>query len=405
MAKADPKTPPQDNPDAGPVEPVQGGKPAFLADLHFGTPDKAKARKPKAKAKPESAPTARSFATTPDSPFADGYDMEAERVHVADLLAAENPDEMDPRWGRMVEYEDRVRRLKEMQVDYRLRHGADQLVPYPEATAMKEIGALVDEEQDAMVVHTKEAYRMFMGRGRDPNPERRAPPLIGAKRVGACLRAIWYLSGKDNPYADWALIDLGDRMDLLKKDLGQQLNRYEELLAQAKRRGLIFSVLKSKAPRQVEIGFKSPYGYGVAELVVSYDYLSRVLKTLVRKDLMSDDQGRQELRGITRRIHAMFMHVARFERYLLRPELRDLSRRDFVPGADEMAVKRVLALRELFGEVPKDVFIGAVKPRHSRRRVYLSEAELRLLEDVALAQQPANSPETAPADEADEGLL
>ncbi len=366
----------------------------------------AKAAPKKAKSEavqPPPPPAGKTFLTTVNSPFPDGYDMDAERAYVADLLEAENPDEMDPRWPRMVEYEERVQRLKEMEEEYRLRHGADKVVPYVEATAMRDIGALVDEEQDAMLIHTKEAFRLFMGRATDP--ARRFMTIIGAKRVGACLRAIWYLSGKDNPYADWALVDLGDQLDQLKKFLGQELNRYEALLAQAKRRGLIFSVLMSKQPKQVEIGFKSPYGYGIAELVVSYDYLARVIKTLVRKDLMSDDQGRIEMRAVTRRVLALFMQMVRFERYLMRPELRDLSRRDFVPGADEMAGKRVLAVRELFGEVPKEVFTGVIKPRHSRRRVYLSEAELRLLEDVALAQQAGDGQETAPAEATDEGLI
>ena len=85
------------------------------------------------------------FFTTVNSPFPDGYDMEAERAYVADLLEAENPDEMDPRWPRMVEYEARVQRLKEMEEEYRLRHGAEKVVPYVEATAMRDIGALVDE--------------------------------------------------------------------------------------------------------------------------------------------------------------------------------------------------------------------------------------------------------------------
>jgi hypothetical protein len=38
----------------------------------------------------------------------------------------------------------------------------------------------------------------------------------------------------------------------------------------------------------------------------------------------------------------------------------------------------------LFGEVPRKVFTGAQAPRHTRRRVKLSEAELRLLEQASL---------------------
>ena len=73
----------------------------------------------------------------------------------------------------------------------------------------------------------------------------------------------------------------------------------------------------------------------------------------------------------------------RFERYLIRQELRDLSRTDWLPGTDAEAGKRVKAVIGIFGEVPKAVFTGIVAPRHTRRRVNLSDQELALLQRVA----------------------
>ena len=39
----------------------------------------------------------------------------------------------------------------------------------------------------------------------------------------------------------------------------------------------------------------------------------------------------------------------------------------------------------MFGELPREVFNGQLTPRHSRRRLDLSEEELRLLDEVPLA--------------------
>ncbi len=39
----------------------------------------------------------------------------------------------------------------------------------------------------------------------------------------------------------------------------------------------------------------------------------------------------------------------------------------------------------IFGELPREVFNGQLSPRHSRRRLDLSEEELRLLDAVPLA--------------------
>ncbi|MBK6336623.1 MAG: DUF1845 family protein [Betaproteobacteria bacterium] len=35
--------------------------------------------------------------------------------------------------------------------------------------------------------------------------------IVGGRRVAAALRAIWHLSGNDNPYADWVLVNIGER--------------------------------------------------------------------------------------------------------------------------------------------------------------------------------------------------
>jgi len=318
--------------------------------------------------------------STPQArPFSDGYDLEAERLALADLLEAEQPDESDPRWPRVVEFSERLRQLRQMQTAYRLRKGADAVVADSEAAI--QAGGLIDDEPDAMVLHTKEAHRLFMGRARDPQGN--TQPIVGGKRVAAALRSIWYLSGNNNPYADWALIDTGERIQQLKLALDELGQECEQRLQAAARKGLIFSILKSREPVSLELGFRSPYGYTVAGLIVEFDYRVRQVKTLVRKDLMTDDEGRQRIREVTRKIRGVFETPVRFERYLIRQELRDLSRTDWLPGANTEAGKRVKAVTGIFGDLPKAVFTGDVAPRHSRRRVNLSAQELTLLQKVA----------------------
>jgi integrating conjugative element protein (TIGR03761 family) len=161
----------------------------------------------------------------------------------------------------------------------------------PDTEASVQAGGLIDDEPDAMVLHTQEAHRLFMGRARDPQGN--LQPIVGGKRVAAALRSIWYLSGNDNPYADWALIDTGERIQQLKAALDELGRECDQRLEAAARKGLIFSILKSREPVSLELGFRSPYGYTVAGLIVEFDYRVRQVKTLVRKDLMTDDEGRQ----------------------------------------------------------------------------------------------------------------
>ncbi len=340
------------------------------------------------------------FPTSPNSPFQDGYDIAAEEVALQDLLEAENPDTTDPRWTRVMELESRKERLQRSRSEYRLRMGADRLVSNQEAADMRYIGALEDEDQDSMTLHTREAYRLFMGRSRDT--EGNHSPIVGGRRVASALRSAWVLSGNDNPYADWVLIAFMDRMDSAKEKLETAIKECEKVLKELRQRGLSYSILRSREPKAVDLGFRSPYGYSVAELIVHYDYFVRLIKTLIRKDKMSDDEGRVAMRQRVREIRSMFEDPPKYERYLMREELRQLSRSDFLPGAGEESLKRVTAVVGLFGEVPRDVFTGKMVPRHSRRRANLSDQELRLLQEAALSPVAASN-ESSEEDE--NGLL
>ena len=254
----------------------------------------------------------------------------------------------------------------------------------PDATlaANAQLGQLADATPDTMSLHTKDAYRIFTGRGADAAGK--LPPIPGGRRFAAVLKSIWHLSANDNPYADWILIRMYEGLVAIRAHLSRVITAREEAIEILKRKGLSLAVMGSRSPKTVELGFRSPYGYATAEAIVEFDYYVRMIKTLIHKDRMSDDEGRAAIREVGRELRALFLEPIRWERHLLREELRPLSRSDFLPAADELAQQRVRAVVALFGEVPRKVFTGAQAPRHTRRRVKLSEAELRLLEQASL---------------------
>ncbi|CAD5366554.1 Integrating conjugative element protein [Rubrivivax sp. A210] len=326
------------------------------------------------------------FPISAGSPFPDKYDIEAERIALKDLVELDDFDKVtiDARYPRYLELERREELLRSMQNQHAKRGGADAEVGSTEASIINfTLGNLTNEEEDAMLLHTRESSRLFMGRTVEPG--RQGYGQSGAKKVGAALRAVWYLSGNDNPYADFALIEAASRISTLVRELEKAITEMEDRLGQLKKRGLTYSVLKADPPVRVGLGFRSPYGYSVVNLVSTFDYYVRVIKTMVRKDMLSDKEGYAEVYTQTRRCRSIFERVIWFQRYLLREEMRPLTRLDWLPTADEEARKRVQAAVALFGELPREVFNGQVMPRHSRRRLDLSEEELRLLDAVPLA--------------------
>jgi integrating conjugative element protein (TIGR03761 family) len=252
----------------------------------------------------------------------------------------------------------------------------------PATKARPAMGQLADETPDAMTLHTQDAYRMFIGRAADAVTK--APAIPGGRRFAAMLKAIWLL------------IRVYQSLASIRSQMGRVIEAREAEFERLRRKGLALSVLASRSPVTVELGFRSPYGYATAEAIVEFDYHVRMVKTLVLKDRMSDEAGRADIRAVGRGLRALFLEPIRWERPLRREEMLPLSRRDFLPGADEAARQRVRAAVALFGEVPRKVFTGEEAPRHSQRRITPTAAELRLMQQVSLNADAAAEPPVAP---------
>ena len=316
------------------------------------------------------------FVTEPHSPWPDGYSLEGERAALADILDSDDA-EADPRWQRVLEFERREDEFRRKQSIYTQRKGAEAVVNDSEANSFRSLGNLVDDESDTMMVHTLEAYRLFMGRA--PSPDGRLHAIPGGKRQGAALRALWLLTGNDNPYAEWALILHEQAHNRLAKLLADEISECRRRIGALADRGLKIKLQVSSSPVELDLGFRSPYGYAVCELIVDYDLFVRYVKTLARKNQLSDEKARKKLKDATRQIRAAWIDLVHFERFLSRAELRELSRSDFLPTADPEGQKRAEAARRILQGIPSQIFSGSLEPKHSRRRGKLSEQDRALL--------------------------
>lgn len=338
------------------------------------------------------------FLTESNSPFADGYSIAKEREFLAPHIANGLEEKaFGAMYDRYIELMDRVDRLDSMKREYEQKMGADHETSSDEAVGMRQIGRLVDDEVDQMQVHTLEAYRLFLGRRREPGTE--TAPIIGGKKMGAVLRSLWLLTGRDNPYADWALVRHEHAMKEVHALLRKEVEAAQAVLADYKQRGMSLSILRSEQPMVLNLGFRSPYGYGVVQLVSQYDWFIRLMKTLERKSLRTDATVRHSITDVNRLIRRIWYDTARFDRWLSRDEVKDLCRSDFAEGMTEAAAKRAQFALEVFGAVPSDVFGCVIKPTHSRRHLRESPEERKFLEHMRLqlAKAEARAGETDPA--------
>lgn len=329
------------------------------------------------------------FYTSRTSMFLDGYDLERERIEVLPLIqAAEEGQPIEaanPLFDRYMLYLDRAAEHERNSKVRQQRAQESGAVTRSEVKAYRALGGFsnADDEGDSVVIHTREAFQLFIGRAADPDNSK-AARIISFKKVGAAYRLLWNLSSNNNPYADWALVGLSDQRDQLQLELSKSVQDLEHTLSELQqRRGMKFSVARNNEPQSLPIRFKSPYAYALVETLAEFDYLVRLVRTLVFKARLTPPLADQLIRDHMRLFRGHFNEVKKFEKFLGEPDLLLLTRNDFLPTADDVARKRVSKCIDLFGEVPRSIFRMEQVPPFKAQRTDLSEAEKAMLQKVS----------------------
>ncbi|TCJ15192.1 TIGR03761 family integrating conjugative element protein [Parasulfuritortus cantonensis] len=292
------------------------------------------------------------------------FEPEEARRQLAEFLDADmdvpTHHPLHPLYQQLLAWEDAQEQAKR---DYAGKLGADKGVNRDEARVILSIGSL-DSDDDYMLVHTRQAYRLFVGRGRDP--EGKLARIPGAKNVGSALRNLWQLSGQDNPYADWMLIlvefEIDDLIQQLSKATAEARTQIDDMAAS----GMHLSILRSRDPAKVSLGFRSPYGFLLSKLVMDFDMYVRVVKTLTGRNLISADKEREILSARLRPIRAFFDRALRNQNVLQVPAYAAVTRADVGHPKTRDIQDRVKALAEIWPGLPEDVLSRAKLPRHAK---------------------------------------
>ena len=258
------------------------------------------------------------------------------------------------------------------------------------------VSRLVNDQEDTMELHTREAMLLFLGR--DAGEERRFG-VPGARHAAGALRQLFVLTASDNPYADMVLIEVDSRAKLIRDKIAEQRAKQFNKLEALRRMGLNYSVVRAQQPQSVNLGYYSPYGYTMSTLIVLYDECVRVLKSAERRDLISRAELHDALYDMKHSIRSLFDVVLKAQRTLCNDNMRPLSRTDFMrESQDAQATKRVEAAQKILGQLPEDIYNGRILPRHSMRRERITEAEQKLLDQIG---RQLTEPAALPAPEAD----
>jgi integrating conjugative element protein (TIGR03761 family) len=334
------------------------------------------------------------FQRNANSPFEDGYDIEAERIVLLDLYEADTPDAKDPRFPRLLELWARETQLERAKASYKFRSGADTVVADNEAARIRLLGKMVNEDggTDYMALHMKDAVFLFMGRASSVDGNRHFIP--GAKRAASCVNHLHIKTRDDNPYADWALIQVQEAIRALNVDIEAEQERLLGIVEDWRKMGLGLQIMKTATPQRFPIAMSSPYGYLLVQQLIRFDELLRVYTTLRHKGLMDDVEYRSHVDGWKRKFRVIYESPIRFERVLSDKSMWALTRADFLPEASAASAQRVGTALAFLGDVPPAILQGVQQPFNSRRRLPKNEAETQLLSRLTISAEARNVAQT-----------
>jgi integrating conjugative element protein (TIGR03761 family) len=235
-------------------------------------------------------------------------------------------------------------------------------------------------ENISMTLHTRNAYLLFVGQS-GINGGR----ITGATTTSAGLRTVWLLSGNDNPLADFTLIFATRAAKELSDGLDAKMDELQQLIDKALNAGLEFGVSGSVEPLSVALGYRSPYQFIIARLVTKFDLFVRMVKTLNSIAAMNDTNMRNTIFEFGRKLRRYFQEITSICRIVSDERFIKLTRNDWVlADTDSEAKARVDSVVKFLGApIPSDIFTGKTVPDHGRRRVRLSDEELRFLSELA----------------------
>ena len=226
-----------------------------------------------------------------------------------------------------------------------LPDNADPVVDY--TTAASRPGLL--RGSASLDIQTRQAQRLVYGRRRTENKEH----IIGLVRFGMNMKRIWSSAGRDDPYADWTLLQVEEALNSTREFINT-LRQETESLLEAAATGVQINIAHSLEPVRVPLQFANAFGYMGAYLIADFDQLVCAILTGRHVGLIQRGNSDKALHNCARRVRHAFALSGLWKFTLVtRTDIRNNT-----PIA--LKAKEAMAI---MGELPQEVLDGSCRAR------------------------------------------
>lgn len=203
-------------------------------------------------------------------------------------------------------------------------------------------GPLRSVDPSRVWVHTSQALRLVKGRRHTEE----AHGIIGLVHFGQRVQFICDAVKANDPYADWWLVQISEKIADIKSELASHREQVERMMQS--RDGIDVSVGRSSTPISTPLLYRdaSPYVFAGSELITEFDWLVRAVEQCKRTALMVPTDAYRLIDACGHRIRSVFTFAAKWRNQSI---TRDDVRQD-----TQVAQRAKQAMPGL----PKDVLDG-----------------------------------------------
>lgn len=183
-------------------------------------------------------------------------------------------------------------------------------------------------------------------------------------------REIWRSAQEDDPYADWFLLRIEQRLQRSSGSLQGTRNQVLDLVGESR---LEWTAAHSSEPARVQLRFATPYAYRGAHLLADLDRVARLVLSSRYVGILDLEEADALLARGGRAVRSAFDSVNGYRRLNID--------RDAVMAGTPAARRAQVAMGELPADVLAEESLADLRPRRARQRV---ENDVEVLNGGAL---------------------
>jgi len=199
------------------------------------------------------------------------------------------------------------------------------------------------DEGSYVILHTRPGVALWDGR--EGSKEKKIAPIFGVGRFSGAAGQIYRAAIADDPWADWWLIRIDEKIAQARASLERYSKQIDELIP--KNRNIKIKHTDSAGPVERNLQFPTPsYPYRIAYLIIDFDELCSSVLGLSHRGLLPKSRAHLYIDNMGKPIRAALGCTAGYR-------FRGVTRNDLLannPKAQEATL--------LMNEVPKDIFEG-----------------------------------------------